>query len=76
MHGIKEYKIYILFYKKGEIKMEKEYTGMFRRIDDLGRVVIPKVIRKRLGIKELDLFDIYITEEGILFIKRTEENNE
>ena len=56
--------------------MEKEYTGMFRRIDDLGRVVIPKVIRKRLGIKELDLFDIYITEEGILFIKRTEENNE
>jgi transcriptional pleiotropic regulator of transition state genes len=56
--------------------MKKEFTGMSRRIDDLGRVVIPKEIRKRLGIKNLDLFDIYITEEGVLFIRRIEENNE
>ena len=34
-------------------------TGVVRRIDDLGRVVIPKEIRKTLRIKEGDPLEIY-----------------
>lgn len=35
-------------------------TGIVRRIDDLGRVVIPREIRKNLGIKEGDPFEIFV----------------
>lgn len=38
---------------------------IYRRIDDLGRVVIPKNIRRESGIKEGDPLQIIITEEGI-----------
>ena len=34
-------------------------TGIVRRVDDLGRVVIPKEIRRMLGIREGDPFEIY-----------------
>ena len=34
-------------------------TGIVRRIDDLGRVVIPKEIRKSLGIREGDALEIF-----------------
>ena len=44
--------------RKGRIKMKA--TGVVRRIDDLGRVVIPKEIRKTLRIKERrSVRDIY-----------------
>lgn len=43
-------------------------TGIIRRIDELGRVVIPKEIRKRFGIKEGDAFEIYSTESGVIFV--------
>lgn len=43
-------------------------TGTVRRIDDLGRVVIPREIRKNLGIKEGDPLEIFTTEGGICFI--------
>ena len=42
-------------------------TGVVRRIDDLGRVVIPKEIRKTLRIKEGDPLEILQTEKGKLF---------
>ena len=42
-------------------------TGIVRRIDDLGRVVIPKEIRRSLGITEGDPLEIFISEEGITF---------
>lgn len=44
-------------------------TGIIRRIDDLGRIVIPKEIRKHLGIKEGDSLEIFIDEEnqGVVF---------
>ena len=44
-------------------------TGMVRRIDDLGRVVIPKEIRKKLKIGEGDPLEIYTTNEGVCFKK-------
>lgn len=45
-------------------------TGIIRRIDDLGRIVIPKEIRRNMGIKEGDPLKICIDKEsnGITFI--------
>ena len=45
-------------------------TGVIRRIDDLGRVVIPKEIRKNLRIKNGDNLEIYINEEDNIILKR------
>lgn len=44
-------------------------TGIVRRIDDLGRVVIPKEIRRTYNIREGDALEIYTTNEGIVFAK-------
>jgi stage V sporulation protein T len=46
-------------------------TGIVRRIDDLGRVVIPREIRKNLGIKEGDPLEIFIdpVEKMVCFQK-------
>lgn len=44
-------------------------TGIVRRIDDLGRVVIPKEIRRAFDIREGDALDIFTTDEGIVFSK-------
>lgn len=43
-------------------------TGIVRRIDDLGRVVVPKEIRRTLGIEEGDPLEIFVTDGGICFI--------
>lgn len=45
-------------------------TGVVRRIDDLGRVVIPREIRERLGIREGDPLEAYEINGGVLFKKR------
>lgn len=39
-------------------------TGIVRRIDDLGRVVIPKEMRRTLRIKEGDPLEIFVSEDG------------
>ena len=44
-------------------------TGIVRRIDDLGRIVIPKEIRKTLTIKEGDPLEIYVDKNEI-FLKK------
>ena len=44
-------------------------TGVIRRIDDLGRIVIPKEIRKNLKIKEGDTLEIFIDGVSIVFRK-------
>lgn len=44
-------------------------TGIVRRIDDLGRVVIPKEIRRSMRIREGDALEIFTTEEGIILRK-------
>ena len=46
-------------------------TSIVRRIDDLGRVVIPKEMRQTLGIREGDPLEILIDGEVIL-IRRAE----
>ena len=45
-------------------------TGIVRRIDDLGRVVIPKEIRRTLRIREGDPLEIYTDREGGVIFKK------
>ena len=45
-------------------------TGIVRRIDDLGRVVIPKEIRRTLRIREGDSLEIYTDHEGRIILKK------
>lgn len=45
-------------------------TGVVRRIDDLGRIVIPKEIRKTLRIKEGDPLEIFTDREGQIILKK------
>ena len=44
-------------------------TGMVRRIDDLGRVVIPKEVRRQLGIQDGDPLELFIENGGVTFVK-------
>lgn len=44
-------------------------TGIIRRMDDLGRVVIPKEIRRNLGIREGDPLEIFVDNGSICLIK-------
>lgn len=45
-------------------------TGIVRRIDDLGRVVIPKEIRRTMRIREGDPLEIYTDKEGGVIFKK------
>lgn len=45
-------------------------TGIVRRIDDLGRVVIPKEIRRTLRIREGDPLEIFTDREGQIILKK------
>ena len=45
-------------------------TGIVRRIDDLGRIVVPKEIRRTLRIREGDPLEIYTGREGEIMLKK------
>ena len=47
-------------------------TGILRRIDELGRVVIPKEIRKSMKMREGEELEIYTTEEEVVLKKYSE----
>ena len=44
-------------------------TGIVRNIDELGRVVVPKEIRKKLGISNTDPVEIYIEGDKVILTK-------
>ena len=44
-------------------------TGIIRRVDDLGRIVIPKEIRKQLKIGESDPLEIFLSSDGVIVLK-------
>lgn len=44
-------------------------TGIVRKLDKLGRIVVPKEVRKRLKIENGDLVDIFVEEEKIVITK-------
>lgn len=52
-----------------------ERTGIVRRIDDLGRIVIPKEIRHMLRVKEWDPFEIYLKDGCVVFKKYNESTD-
>ena len=45
-------------------------TGIVRRIDDLGRIVVPKEIRRTMRIREGDPLEIYVNDEGSIMLKK------
>lgn len=45
-------------------------TGIVRKVDDLGRIVIPKEIRKNLKIREGDPLEIFIEKNGAIVLKK------
>lgn len=51
-------------------------TGIVRRIDDLGRIVIPKEIRRTLRIREGDPLEIFTDREGGIILKKYSPINE
>ena len=51
-------------------------TGIFRRIDDLGIVVIPKEIRRTMRIREGDPLEIYTSNDGEVIFKKYSPINE
>lgn len=58
--------------------MKKEFeimkaTGIVRRIDDLGRIVIPKEIRKQLKIREGESIEIFLNDQGSIILKKYSE---
>lgn len=42
-------------------------TGIIRRIDDLGRIVIPKEIRRTLRLREGDPMELFVDHDGVVF---------
>src|SRR5690625_6388859 len=55
---------------KVRLLINMKATGIVRRIDDLGRVVIPKEIRRTLRIREGDPLEIFVDREGEVILKK------
>ncbi len=53
---------------KGELKMKN--TGIVRKVDELGRVVIPVELRRTLGIAEGTALDFHVYGDNILLKKQ------
>ncbi len=50
-------------------KIEMKSTGIVRKVDELGRIVLPMEIRKILDIKERDAIEIFKDEDKIILRK-------
>ena len=49
-------------------------TGIIRRIDDLGRIAIPKEIRRRIGVHEGDPLEIYVEGKDTVCFRKYNNN--
>lgn len=49
--------------------MKMKNTGMVRKVDELGRIVIPMEIRNKFDIKEREELEIYVKENAIILRK-------
>ena len=55
-------------------KSEKKSTGIVRKVDDLGRIVLPKELRTVLGIVERDLLEIFVDKESVVLQKYSSDH--
>lgn len=64
--------IYVLFFYfvLKEVFSILKATGIVRRIDDLGRIVVPKEIRRTLRIREGDPLEIFTDSSGAIILKK------
>ncbi len=44
-------------------------TGIVRKVDELGRIVLPKELRRTFGIEIKDAMEIYVDDDSIIFKK-------
>ena len=51
-------------------KYKMRSTGIVRRIDSLGRIVIPKEIRRTMNIKDYDALEMFTEKEGRIILKK------
>ena len=49
-------------------------TGIIRRIDDFGRVVIPRTVRNRVGWKEFDAVEFFVTDTNDIVLRKVKFN--
>lgn len=49
-----------------------EPTGFIRRVDDLGRVVLPKELRNRFGIADGDALEIWLDGQQVVLVRHLE----
>lgn len=49
-------------------------TGIVRRIDDLGRIVIPKEIRRSVGVREGELLEIFLEGRDTICFRKYKNN--
>jgi AbrB family transcriptional regulator (stage V sporulation protein T) len=60
----------VTFTNQHKEEIQLKATGIVRRIDDLGRVVIPKEIRRTLRIREGDPLEIFVDRDGEVILKK------
>ena len=60
--------VIIIIENEREVTIMKT-TGIIRRVDDSGRIVIPKEIRKQLKIGESDPLEIFLSKNGEIILK-------
>lgn len=51
-------------------------TGIVRRIDDLGRIVIPKEIRRTCNLREGDPMELYLGEDSQIVLRKYDTESE
>ena len=49
--------------------MGMKATGIVRQVDELGRIVLPIEIRKKMGINQKDPLEIYVDDDSIILKK-------
>jgi transcriptional pleiotropic regulator of transition state genes len=49
-----------------------KFTGIVRKVDELGRIVLPKELRMSLSIKEKDPLEIFVDENGSIILRKCE----
>ncbi len=55
--------------------MNQNETGIIRRIDDLGRIALPKEVRRKIGVGESTPMEIFISGNEIILKKYSPEND-